>query len=116
MAVAVCACMLVWPGEGNIDTDPLFAAPGWWAAPVDPSTPLQPSSRDSVWVDGDYHLRSEAGRWDLVLEVWVEDEITSPCVDAGDPEMPFDGEPEPNGSRINMGAYGGTAEASKSPW
>jgi phosphotriesterase-related protein len=29
--------------------------------------------------------------------------------------MPVGDEPDPNGSRINMGAYGGTAEASKSP-
>jgi len=40
--------------------------------------------------------------------------VTSPCIDAGDPMSPIDHEPFPNGGRINMGAYGGTAEASKS--
>jgi len=45
----------------------------------------------------------------------VIDGITSPCIDAGDPSSPVEDEPEPNGGRINMGAYGGTAEASKSP-
>jgi hypothetical protein len=48
---------------------------------------------------GDYHL-----------ECW------SPCIDAGDPMSPFSEEPEPNGGRIDMGAYGNTPEAtSKSP-
>ena len=35
----------------------------------------------------------------------------SPCVDAGDPFSDYSNEPEPNGGRINMGAYGGTWEA-----
>ncbi|MHC4117625.1 MAG: right-handed parallel beta-helix repeat-containing protein [Planctomycetota bacterium] len=81
-------------GEGNIDVDPLFA---------DPSA-------------GDYHLKSQAGRWDPASDSWVIDEVTSPCIDAGNPDHP-DGaifEPDPNGGRINMGAYGGTPEASKS--
>ncbi len=42
------------------------------------------------------------------------DAATSPCIDAGDPNSPVGDEPQPNGGRINMGAYGGTAEASKS--
>ena len=36
------------------------------------------------------------------------------CIDAGDPCDPIGVEPNPNGTRINMGAYGGTAQASKS--
>jgi hypothetical protein len=44
----------------------------------------------------------------------VKDDVTSPCIDAGDPNSPVGEEPFPNGGRINMGAYGGTAEASKS--
>jgi hypothetical protein len=40
----------------------------------------------------------------------------SPCIDVGDPTSDFSKEPEPNGGRINMGAYGNTPEAaSKSP-
>ncbi len=42
------------------------------------------------------------------------DEVTSPCIDAGDPMSPIGLEPFPNGGIINMGAYGGTSEASKS--
>jgi hypothetical protein len=36
---------------------------------------------------------------------------TSPCIDAGDPADDYSLEPEPNGGRIDMGAYGNTPEA-----
>jgi predicted outer membrane repeat protein len=81
-----------WPGPGNIDVDPLFA--------------------DAA--NGDYHLKSQAGRWDAVTKAWVQDTVTSPCIDAGDPGTPIMFESFPNGGVVNMGAYGGTAEASKS--
>lgn len=83
---------LYW-GPGNIDTDPCFADP----------------------CSGDYHLQSQAGRWDPNQSDWVYDANTSLCIDAGNPGCPPGDEPLPNGNRINMGAYGGTAEASKSP-
>ncbi len=35
----------------------------------------------------------------------------SPAIDAGDPASDYSNEPEPNGDRINMGAYGNTLEA-----
>ncbi len=80
-------------GAGNITTDPLFAnAAG-----------------------GDFHLMSPAGRWDPAGLTWVTDRGTSPCIDAGNPNDAVGAEPDPNGGRIDMGAYGGTAEASKSP-
>jgi L-ascorbate metabolism protein UlaG (beta-lactamase superfamily) len=104
-----------WEGEGNIDVDPLFASPGFWADVNDPNIVVEPNEPNAVWIGGDYHLKSEAGRWDPVSESWVVDDVTSPCIDAGDPNSPVGDEPEPNGGRINMGAYGGTAEASKSP-
>ncbi len=62
----------------------------------------------------DYHLKSHAGRWNPVTETWVRDEVTSPCIDTGDPYSPIGREPFPNGGIVNMGVYGGTAEASKS--
>jgi len=99
--------VLVW-GEGNIDTDPLFADPGYWVDANDPN--------NALWINGDYHLKSEAGRWDPVSENWVIDDVTSPCIDAGDPLTPVMYEPHPRGCFINMGAYGGTEEASKSPF
>ena len=79
-------------GEGNIDADPCF---------VDPNS-------------GDYHLKSQAGRWAADEGRWTKDEVMSLCIDAGDPASPIGLEPFPNGGITNMGAYGGTAEASKS--
>lgn len=63
---------------------------------------------------GDYHLKSQAGRWDPNSQIWVRDDVTSPCIDAGDPNGPVGDELEPNGGVVNMGAYGGTVEASMS--
>ncbi len=84
-------------GEGNIDADPCFADPRL----ADPSS-------------GDYHLKSQAGRCDPSSESWVIDDVTSPAIDGGDPADPIGYEPFPNGGIVNMGAYGGTGEASKS--
>jgi len=98
-----------WPGEGNIETDPCFAMPGRWDLAGTPH-----DANDDFWLDGDYHLKSQAGRWVPETLSWVQDGATSLCIDAGDPGSPIGLEPFPNGGRINMGAYGGTAEASKS--
>jgi hypothetical protein len=98
----------------NIEVDPLFARRGRWIDPNDPNAVVAPDILGAVWIGGDYHLKSQAGRWDPAGESWVLDELTSPCIDAGDPNSPVGDEPEPNGGRVNMGAYGGTAEASKS--
>jgi hypothetical protein len=93
-----------WPGLGNIDCDPCF---------VDAN-------------NGDYHLKSEGWRWDSNRKVWTWDDVTSPCIDAGNPGSPFGDElltipvdPENQwgiNKRINMGAYGGTEEASMPPY
>lgn len=79
-------------GENNIDDDPLLADPD----------------------NGDYHLLSSNGRYWPKQDTWVFDEITSPCIDGGDPDVDAFAEPSPNGGRINMGAYGGTSYASMS--
>jgi len=84
---------LIW-GSGNIDAEPYFA------------------SFDSDGEPNDFHLQSAYGRWDPNSQSWVSDANTSPCVDAGDPNSDWSGEPWPNGKRINMGAYGGTNQAS----
>lgn len=101
-----------WPGLGNIDEDPLFVACGYWAHPNNPTIPLDPGDAGAVWMAGDYHLQSEIGRWDLITQSWVQDEATSPCIDAGDPVSPVGQELNTNGLIINMGTYGGSAEAS----
>lgn len=98
-----------YPGIGNIDLDPLFVKPG-----VSESVGGRGRVPQTTWVEGDYHLQSQTGHWDSAGAIWIRDERTSPCIDAGDPAADFSAEPEPHGSRINMGAYGGTIEASLS--
>ena len=106
-----------WAGEGNIDADPLFVAAGYWDSNGTPE-----DVNDDFWLDGDYHLKAQAGRWTSASSVgpvanegrWTKDDVTSLCIDAGDPMSPIGYEPFSNGGIINMGAYGGTAEASKS--
>jgi len=159
-----------WSGDGNnnIDTDPCFALPGFWA---DNGTPSDAS--DDYWINGDYHLKSLSGRWkpsiyakldptgdgfidlvdfaalanywqkqgsflpadldnsglvdlvDLRLLLdnyladyspgeWVFDDVNSPCIDTGDPNSDWTAELWPHGKCVNMGAYGGTPEASMS--
>jgi hypothetical protein len=147
------SCVQGWTGAlggtGNIGDDPCFA--------------------DSN--NGDYHLKSEAGRWKLsiytkldpaddgfidlsdfaafanywqkqggflpadldnsglvdfndlkllldnylmsyTLGEWVVDDVNSPCIDAGDPASDWTAELWPHGKHINMGAFGGTPQAS----
>lgn len=75
------------PGIGNIEVDPLFAS------------------------ENDFHLKSQFGRWDG--SKWIYDSVTSQCIDLGNPTDDYSDEPNPNGGRINIGAYGNTPEASK---
>jgi hypothetical protein len=82
----------VFPGEGLIAQNPLFADPG----------------------NRDFHLQSTGGRWDPATEQWTRDSQTSPAMDAGKPDSEWDKEPAPNGMRRNLGCYGNTAQASRS--
>jgi parallel beta helix pectate lyase-like protein len=81
-------------GEGNISEDPLFADAN----------------------NADYHLLAEEGRFVPAYGLWAFDETTSLCVDAGNPYLNPGTERMPNGGRINMGAFGGTPQASMSEW
>ncbi len=77
---------------------------------------------DPLFVDAandDFHVHSEHGHvTNAAPTTFVNStagEGTSPCIDAGDPADAFDQETTHNGGRINIGAYGDTAEASRSP-
>jgi len=95
---AVCEYSHMTWGNGNFSSDPCFADPA----------------------NGDYHLKSQYGRWAPSANGgaggWVTDDVTSPCINGGDPASDYSLEPQPNGGRVNMGAYGNTPEASKGKW
>lgn len=103
-----------WFGTGNLDVDPLFARAGSWADSNDPNAVPGPPGSTALWVEGDYHLQSQAGRWNPDVGRWTQDPVTSFCIDAGDANRPAGDEPSPNGGLVNIGAYGGTIGASKS--
>lgn len=94
LEVAFSSAQESWPGEGLVRSNPRFAREG-----------------------EDYHVQSRQGRWDFSggAARWMRDDHDSPCIDAGDPALPFDAEPLPNGNRVNLGFYGATAQASLSP-
>lgn len=86
-------------GKGNISRNPCFVSLGY--------------TSETGWVPGDYRLQSQSGRWDSDAKIWILDPVTSPCINTGDPSSSVGDEPAPNGDRINMGAYGGTSQASE---
>ncbi len=80
---------------------------------------------------GDFHLQSLTGSFHngslaAMLDVstglpaaasgdWTLDAQQSPAIDRGDASKAYSNEPSPNGGFVNIGAYGNTAQASKSP-
>ncbi|HVE81747.1 MAG TPA: right-handed parallel beta-helix repeat-containing protein [Myxococcales bacterium] len=64
--------------------------------------------------DADFHLRSPAGWFDPDGDL-RGDALTSPFLDFGDPATPIGAQRTPNQGRVNLGAYGGTGEASLTP-
>lgn len=94
-------CTLVW-GEGNFEVDPMFADPAEW----------------------DYHLKSASGHYNDNSRNWIlddgdnynkADDENSPCIDVADPDASFSRELRCNGGRANVGAFGNTNQASRSP-
>ncbi|HMP74713.1 MAG TPA: right-handed parallel beta-helix repeat-containing protein [Kiritimatiellia bacterium] len=63
----------------------------------------------------DFHLRSTAGRYNPTTGLFDVDGVSSLLIDAGDPVEAYANEPDPNGQRLNIGRYGNTFQASKSP-
>jgi len=113
----------------DIYTDPMFA--GTLADDVYPllsdawqtATDYWDAHESDLYYNGDmstnaakqfYHLKSASGRWNG--QHWVMDGESSPCIDGGKPETTSSlQEPTPNGARVNIGAFGNTLEASKTP-
>ncbi len=69
------------------------------------SAAYQPPDTTNIEKDPKF-INAAAGNFHL--------KANSPCIDRGNPADPYSNEPYPNGNRINMGAYGNTAEATLS--
>ena len=64
----------------------------------------------------DFHPLSQGGRFDPASQTFVADGWTAGSLDRADMnDQSFSLEPAPDGGRPNLGSYGGTVEASKSP-
>ncbi len=75
--------------------------------------------RDINFVDpehGDFHLKSTTGHWDPGAGAFVPDTESSSLIDAGYAVLGPLNETMPHGFVINIGAYGGTSQASLSPY
>ncbi|MBI4346337.1 MAG: right-handed parallel beta-helix repeat-containing protein, partial [Elusimicrobia bacterium] len=86
-----------WTGPGcpGQDANSIAVQP-YWAS-------LEPGAED-------FHPLSARGRFPAFAP--GADSVTAGTIDAGDPAEPVGNEPQPHGSRANLGSYGGTAQAS----
>jgi hypothetical protein len=100
--------------DGNIDFIDLGIFTGYWldAGPAiiaDLNSDNQVNSADFAVLASNWCQTGDSS------DEWLFDGVTSPCIDAGDPIYDYSLEPAPNGSTINVGTYGNTPYASKSP-
>jgi parallel beta-helix repeat protein len=105
----ICTNLAAWKTTTGLDTNSLSANPLF----VDPNG-ADDTLGGFYGVDDDFHLSSTAGSYHDGF--WFADATNSPCIDAGDPSVVFTNEPYYNGLRVNLGAYGNTAEASKTAY
>ena len=104
------------PGEGMVYGDPRFVTPPETVnGLIDSGSFL--AYKQSAFADVmsfDVHLRAKLGYWLNDGSYVASDEVNSPALDAGDPTADYSNEIDPNGARLNLGAYGNTAQASHS--
>jgi hypothetical protein len=100
--------------DGIVDRLDLEIFTRYWLQPSLTTGKIVDLNDDEVVDFADYAILAD--NWMKKAAVWTyTDTETSPCIDTGDPGYDYTLEPEPNGDRINMGAYGNTPQASKSP-
>ncbi|MEI8371158.1 MAG: Ser-Thr-rich GPI-anchored membrane family protein, partial [Planctomycetia bacterium] len=120
--------------RGSLYHDPLFVSP----AGIDGVLGYDPAANRDGGDDDDFHERSIYGSYHggslapvlgagglpvAVTGTWVDDLLAgfpagmtrSPVIDRGRATDAYSAEPAANGGFVNIGAYGNTAQASKSP-
>ncbi|MEI6396427.1 MAG: right-handed parallel beta-helix repeat-containing protein, partial [Verrucomicrobiota bacterium] len=107
--------LLEWRAATGLDTHSFSANPLF----------VNPAGADGVTggtngLDDNFHLASTVGSYKglpftaLTTAGFTADATNSPCIDAGLPTSAIGAEQAPNGGRINLGAFAGTADASLS--
>ena len=75
---------------------------------------MTPAAQAQAWLDPEnYVYRPE--KLDEIVRANVHLRRRSEAIDRGDPAEPYGLEPDPNGGRLNIGAYGNTPEAARTP-
>ena len=119
-----------WSNASYTDKESIFADP-LFVDPAGSDGILGYGDAEHDGRDDDFHLQSVYGSFHngslapalnaatglptFLTGVWTDDGGQSPAIDRGDPTSTFSNEPGPNGGYINIGAYGNTSQASKSP-
>jgi len=106
--------------SAQIETDSTAAVHPSYCDVYNATSPAMASGSGNISVDpefgqygGLYRLASATGRWYDARSMWTRDAVSSKCIDAGDAQDDFSGEPMPNGGRVNLGYDGNTPYASK---
>ncbi len=93
-----------FPGEGNIDADPLFVDSDFWDDNETPGIP-----EDDFWVEGDYHLLPGSPCIDAAdntaVPLGVDTDLDGNPRFADDPDTPDTGNPDGINPIVDMGAY-----------
>jgi Malectin domain/Right handed beta helix region/Periplasmic copper-binding protein (NosD) len=119
-----------WRSATQRDPNSRFADPSF-VNPTGPDGVLGYGSPTADGSDDDFHVKSLNGSFHggslavvrnpaTGLPVFptvtlTNDAVNSTAIDRGDPSVPVGAEPAPNGNIVEVGAYGGTAQASLSP-
>ncbi|MFN5531223.1 MAG: right-handed parallel beta-helix repeat-containing protein, partial [Planctomycetaceae bacterium] len=117
----------VFQDENSLASDPLFVSP----AGPDGILGYSATATTDFGSDDDFHEQSDYGSFhggslapirDTVTGLpvtapgaWINDALRSPTIDRGRAGDPYVNEPSGNGGYLNLGAYGNTPQASKSP-
>ena len=82
---------------------------------TDPMVSIKSTTSYADLAAPDVHLLSSAGYFLNDGTKGPKTRIVSPAIDVGNKNADYSREPEPNGQRVNLGAYGNTPYASMSP-
>jgi hypothetical protein len=99
---------VVYWGNDNIDADPQFVQPGYWADANDPNVLVEPNDPNSAWIEGDYHVLQGSPCTDVGDNNALPADIADLDGDGNTVELipwDLDGKPRIVNGRVDMGVY-----------